>query len=122
MVVTVEDVLLSYAHLPEFVGLPSVGVETVGNFGSTPLHVAATRGNFEEAHLLVVAGAPLNASGEHGFTPLHEAAAQGHRRVCEFLLASGASAIARNSEGHSPSQVAELAQHQELAQLLADAT
>ena len=121
MIVTLREVLAEYAELPEFVGLSAVGVSTVGNFGSTPLHVAAARGRSDEARVLLAAGALPNAPGEHGFTPLHEAAAQGHWQVCELLLAGGASTSVLNSDGESPSVIAELSKHFELARLLANA-
>lgn len=61
-----------------------------GPNGETPLHVFATRGDYEACEILISAGAEQNIPAEHGFTALHEAITQGHYAVTELLLSNGA--------------------------------
>ncbi|HEY7924528.1 MAG TPA: ankyrin repeat domain-containing protein, partial [Vicinamibacteria bacterium] len=77
---TAADVLCRYQEelLPEFASMNLVDVNQVGNFGNTPLTVAAVRGLMDELVALLDAGAALDFAGEHGYTALHHAAAQGH--------------------------------------------
>jgi len=59
--------------------------------GSTPLHMAAHRGQLEVVRALLAAGADVHArEGCSGTTALHWAAEAGHVDVIEALLAAGA--------------------------------
>ena len=57
-------------------------VNAVQGDGVTALHWAATRGDADMAHMLVVAGANLSAATRFGgYTPLHVAAERGYAAV-----------------------------------------
>lgn len=60
----------------------------------TPLHVAATNGDEDNAIRLIANGANVNAKDDirphRGLTPLHNAAAYGHSRLAGLLLKNGA--------------------------------
>src|SRR5688572_21311070 len=59
--------------------------------GMTALHWAAVNGNDEVAHVLIRAGAQIEASTRLGsYTPLHLASKGGHAAVVNALLAAGA--------------------------------
>lgn len=56
------------------------------DLGQTALHVAALCGRFDEARLLLVAGATVDARDQAGCTPLHVACRRGDVRVTSDLL------------------------------------
>ena len=68
-------------------------VTAKNEYGSTPLHNAATR---EIAELLITNGADINAKINDGSSPLHAAALEGHKEVAELLIAKGADVNARS--------------------------
>ena len=70
--------------------------------GETPLHIAARKGEKEEAELLIAKGADVNAKDKDGKTPLHEAARLGQREVAELLIGRGADVNARDRSGSTP--------------------
>ncbi|MBL8299631.1 MAG: ankyrin repeat domain-containing protein [Rhodanobacteraceae bacterium] len=117
-VMLISELLFNYSDLPEFVELENIGVNTRGNFGNTPLHVAAARASSTEVCLLLNAGADINATGEHGHTPLHDAVAQGALDVVLLLLEHGASVSARNEFGETPSDLARALAHQRIVDAL----
>ena len=102
---TVQEVLDEMADLPEFAEIP-LSVGAIGNWGSTPLHVAAVRGDINAGELLIEAGADVNARGEHGYTPLLEAVEQDHFDFVQLLLKRGARSDLRNDNGQMPISVA----------------
>ncbi|KAH8030345.1 hypothetical protein HPB51_006777 [Rhipicephalus microplus] len=55
------------------------------DYGQTALHVAALCGRHDEARLLVVAGATVDATDDVGRTPLHIACRRGDCRVASDL-------------------------------------
>ncbi len=89
---TARDVLSRYMEedLPEFKGVKLTDVNQKGLHGSTPLSVAATRGDVEEVRALLEGGADPNGRGEHGVTPLHDAVGQEHVEVARLLIRKGA--------------------------------
>lgn len=89
---TARDVLSRYMEedLPEFLGVKLIDVNQKGLHGSTPLSVAATRGDVEEVRALLEGGADPNGRGEHGVTPLHDAVGQEHVEVARLLIRKGA--------------------------------
>jgi ankyrin repeat protein len=103
-----QEVLARYKSedLPEFAELDLREVNQKGNFGNTPLHVAAVRGRLEEVDALIAGAAEVNARGERGNTPLHEAALQGHKDIVDRLLRSGADRSIRNEDGRTALQCA----------------
>jgi len=62
-------------------------------YGSTPLHNAATK---EIAELLITNGADINAKINDGSSPLLSAAMNGHKEVAELLIEKGADVNARS--------------------------
>jgi len=50
-------------------GVPGIEVDAANNYGRSPLHVAASRGNWVIARLLLTAGADPNLKDGRGFTP-----------------------------------------------------
>jgi ankyrin repeat protein len=105
-----EDVLKRYKDedVVDFLELPLTDVNQRGHHGTTPLHIASTRGDIEEVEALLAAGAKVNVKGESGYTPLHDAAGHGDVAVVKRLLAAGASLDITNDNGHNPRQVAVL--------------
>jgi uncharacterized protein len=55
----------------------------------TPLHLFATRGDFEACRVLLDSGALVDIRDGDGYTQLHAAAEQGHLEVVKLLLARG---------------------------------
>jgi ankyrin repeat protein len=73
--------------------------------GSTPLHMAAWKGNAEVVALLLEAGAGVDAqsqNGHYGGTALHAAAHGNHKEVAELLIACGADVSATSCNGRTP--------------------
>jgi len=99
-----------------FYPLEAVVPTTQGHLGTTPLHVAAIRGDCRAIALLARVGADLDARGEHGFTPLHEAALQGHVSAVLLLLQQGASPRATTHSGNSAAELSRLTNSPETAQ------
>ncbi|KAL7436727.1 hypothetical protein ACHAXM_008680 [Skeletonema potamos] len=50
-------------------GTPEIEIDAQNNYGRTPLHIAAARGNWHVARLLINAGADVHAIDKRGFTP-----------------------------------------------------
>ncbi|MFT3912866.1 MAG: ankyrin repeat domain-containing protein [Anaeromyxobacteraceae bacterium] len=70
---------------------PALATSQDAHLGSTPLHLAAFRGDVAIVRLLLELGAPPSAlERESGSTPLHWAAEGGHAGVVDLLLARGA--------------------------------
>jgi ankyrin repeat protein len=65
----------------------------------TPLHIAATNGQYAVAKLLLDHKAPTNAQDRNRKTPLHEAAASGHEDIVCLLLGERADPTVKDEEG-----------------------
>ena len=113
-----QKFLAEMPDLPEFTGIPTVGVHTRGGWQSTPLHIAAVRGDVAAIIALLDAGADIQSRGEHGYSPLHEAVEQGHIEVVRVLLERGASVTATCDDGHTPIQSAQILGEHEIERLL----
>ena len=48
---------------------PEIEIDAQNNYGRTPLHIAAARGNWHAARLLINAGADVHVTDKRGFTP-----------------------------------------------------
>lgn len=90
-----------------------------GSGGSTPLHVASSRGHMEVARILLYYGG--DATAQDNFwrrTPLDEASNEGHAQVARILLKYGADATAHNKLGTTPLHLACRGGHVEVARIL----
>jgi ankyrin repeat protein len=114
---TLSEILQRVSGTAFFAHAPAINASSVGLFGNTPLHVAATWGDCEAISALVRAGADINKRGEHGFTPLMEAVAQGHQHAVLLLVSLGALPLT-NDDGFLPSQYASISGNAELSALL----
>ena len=66
-------------------------IDARDDYNRTPLHLAASNGDHAIAHILIAAGAVLNADGGPFYdTALQAAAATGVKRVVELLIEKGA--------------------------------
>lgn len=65
----------------------------------TPLHVAAAEGHVLTAHVLVQAGAELDAIDDDQNTPLMLACVKGRANIVKYLLAAGADLTLRGDDG-----------------------
>ena len=75
-------------------------VNEVQGDGMTALHWAASRGNLVATHMLVSAGARVDAVTRNAnYTPLHLAAQNGRAETVKALLAAGANVNAATSSG-----------------------
>ncbi|KAL0631016.1 hypothetical protein Q9L58_010134 [Maublancomyces gigas] len=70
-------------------------IETCGNDGFTPLHMAATQEQLAVMFFLIGKGADTEARDKWGLTPLHHAAGEDAGRL-------GAEVDARDNEGNTP--------------------
>ncbi|WP_251781511.1 ankyrin repeat domain-containing protein [Caldimonas mangrovi] len=100
--ISLSELLERMSELPEFVGPQLVDVNQTGNYGNSPLHVAATWNDVEAIRVLVENGGNLDAQGEERMTPLHRAAEAGNREAVLVLLQLGADASLLDSGGASP--------------------
>ncbi|MBI2920125.1 MAG: ankyrin repeat domain-containing protein [Planctomycetes bacterium] len=99
-------------------------VNAKGEWGLTPLHLAADWGRDEVAGMLIERGADVRARDAQGNTPLHRCAAPvaqevrswpkanlfadgaGQVKLIERLIRGGAEVNAQNGDGHTPLDVA----------------
>ncbi len=78
---------------------------------STPLHMAAERGDLAGVLTLLAAGAGVDVRDTGGTTPLFLAAEAGHTAVVRAVLAGGADPRVSNAAGESPLYIASLRGH-----------
>ena len=77
-------------------------VNGMGDWGTTPLHLAAGKGHREIVELLIAGGADVNARDDIRGTPLYGASDGGYNDIVELLLAKGADVNARGFLGITP--------------------
>ena len=83
-----------------------------------PLHVAAYKGNVEQANRLILEGANINGKDHESFAPLHLAATQGHNDVADLLINKGAKIDLKERDGATPLYLAVLYNKTQVAKLL----
>jgi ankyrin repeat protein len=100
--------------------LIDAGVDTKGRgeFGNTPLHLAAERGSVEIVQALLRAGAIVNANNRYGRTPLHLAVCEGHVAIVKILLKAKANVDAKDHNGETPLDWAIEKDYEEIRSLL----
>jgi ankyrin repeat protein len=82
---------------------------------STPLHWIEGK---EEAELLIIHGADVNARNRTGFTPLHLAVMGECLEVAELLIINGAIITAKTDEGWTAFSIARRRHYTEIAAIL----
>ncbi len=82
------------------------------------IHAASAAGSLPIAHLLVDAGADVNAVQQAGFTPLHAAAMAGRVDLAKLFLERGADPSARADDGRTALAMAMDGKHQAVILLL----
>ena len=82
--------------------LQGADVNASGQFGNTPLTVAAQMGETNTVKLLIDNGADINAKNGFGETALWLAAANSHADTLKLLIAAGADVNIKNDLGVTP--------------------
>jgi ankyrin repeat protein len=83
--------------------LKDIPVDTPGNQGNTPLHLAVRQGNLALVEVLVAAKAAVHATNTASMAPFHIAAQQGSLPVMELLVAQVAADInTQDNQGYTP--------------------
>ena len=107
----------------------SAGVNLADEYGQTPLHWAADKGNSEVAKLLIECGADPNVCTKNGSTPLHMAAyygdkdlalllVDGKEELAKILIDSGADTNVADEDGQTPLHIAAKKGYKEVVKLL----
>ncbi|XP_044131117.1 receptor-interacting serine/threonine-protein kinase 4-like [Bufo gargarizans] len=89
--------------------------------GRTPLHLAAQRGHYRVARILVELGCDVNIPNMQLKTPLHIAAETGHTSTARLLIHHGANISATTVEGYTALDLANHYRHYSAVKLLMDA-
>ena len=92
--------------------------DAADTLGSTPLMLAASRGQVEFAARLVELGAALDCQDHGGRTPLHYAAEEGHTPAAQALIEAGSDVASTDTYGDTPLHAAAAKGHTETVKLL----
>ncbi|KAG0356287.1 hypothetical protein BGZ54_000779 [Gamsiella multidivaricata] len=88
-----------------------------GEYGKTPLHMAAANGHIDVVEYLISIISPeaINIQNEQGNTALHWAATNGHAKVVETLITKGkANYKLKNAAGHTAMLEAEIHEREQV--------
>ncbi|KAF9405437.1 hypothetical protein BGZ94_003543 [Podila epigama] len=88
-----------------------------GEFGKTPLHMAAANGHIDVIEYLIsiIPSEAVNIQNEQGNTALHWAATNGHLKAVEALITKGkADNKIKNAAGHTAILEAEMHEHEKV--------
>ena len=89
-------------------GFNATHTRTQNDYGSLPVHLAATSGKVEAVKLLVNEyNSPIHVPNARGNIPLHGAAMAGSVETVEFLIHRGSDVSVRNDDGKTPLEAAE---------------
>lgn len=94
-----DELFKFYMGFPSFINTKLFDVNQKGDFGETPIEIAASRGSLSELELLINNHADINIHGEHGYTALHSAIEQGHKYIVAYLIKNGANISLTNDDG-----------------------
>src|SRR5580658_1692232 len=83
-------------------GKPGVDINSKGDDGETPLHLAVANGDTEMIGVLLDKKANINLQDADGYTPLALAAARNKTKVIKLLASRGADLEAQIPGGYSP--------------------
>lgn len=87
--------------------------------GSSPLMMAASKGQTELAEIFLQAGVNVNAKNDDGWTALHKAAFdQAETGIIDLLLQSGIDSETRNKSGKTALNMAEEKGHREIVRVI----
>lgn len=105
---TLDEIFGDVALSPGFENVDTVGVQSRGESGQTPMHWMATLGDVHALSLLISAKADIDAIDSDGNTPLHQAVISRQTLAVRKLIEYGADMHLKNRVGLSPSDVAKL--------------
>ncbi|KAF4552919.1 Ankyrin repeat-containing protein 40 [Elsinoe fawcettii] len=91
---------------------------TVGQKGTTALHLAAKNGRVDVVQTLLQLKLEVDVQDAQGSTALHVAAAKGYEEIVRTLLASSADIEVEDHEGFTALQLAAMNGHANVVQLL----
>jgi ankyrin repeat protein len=86
--------------------------------GTTALHWAVEREDFELVDRLIKAGANVNARNDYGSTPMSEAAISGNTAIMDRLLKAGADVESPNGDGQTALMIIARTSNVQAAKLL----
>lgn len=118
---TLSEVLGDAAALEEFAGLQTVGANTRGATGQTPLHWMATLGDAVGTQLLLNAGAQIDAQDREGSTPLHAAVRTRQHQVVRLLVLRGAQLDLKDASGQTARDLAIADRYEPMREAFGDA-
>jgi uncharacterized protein len=98
-----------------------LSVNSVGREMESPLHMACTRGAYDDVCVLLAAGADVNAKTDIGSTPLHRAVYSEQIEIVRILLAHGADSKAADNYSETPLSKAQKSNLEAIAAILASA-
>lgn len=117
---SLSDIFEEIKTVPDFFEHEIDSVDYRNDYGDTPLHIVSNWGDCEAIHLLIEAGADINAQGERGYSPLHCATEQNHPKAIKMLIFLGAE-IQLDDDGYSPLELAKLLENIEAIEILENA-